>query len=200
MGEALDGLSARRCRSRHRRSVGGRVGVVMELGWCVYSGPRAVRRVYAAAPRLPKTSAAGVTEWLIAVRLARPSIVGAFLSSRFRESNPCRKTQTVSRAKSGGVRTTGTCAPGPITYQPGRSKADVQLEQGGIPIVDPRRREMNPNDEAKTTEKVRIAARKLKRRVCLRSDNSCVRLSSALSSVPCRLDRLRGYRIGKVHA
>jgi hypothetical protein len=65
MGEALDGLSARRCRSRHRRSVGGRVGVVTELGWCVYSGPRAVRRVYAAAPRLPKTSAAGVTEWLI---------------------------------------------------------------------------------------------------------------------------------------
>ena len=43
-------------------------------------------------------------------------------------------------------------------------------------IVDPRRREINPNDEAETTEKVRIAARKLKRRVCLRSDNSCVRL------------------------
>ena len=61
----------------------------------------------------------------------------------------------MSRAKSGGVRTTGTCAPGPITYQPGRSKADVQWEQGGIPIVDPRRREINPNDEAETTETVK---------------------------------------------
>ena len=31
----------------------------------------------------------------------------------------------------------------------------MQWEQGGIPIVDPRRREINPDGEAETTEKVK---------------------------------------------